>query len=217
VSISTITVGGESVTLVSLPTAPERRLVEWNFSDAVAAVESTFTGQVQTQEWPGADMLGGTMTMPSLTQPQADDWISFLMQCRGRRNAFLIGDPLKTSPRGSVAGTPLIDNTVTSGNAAMSQTLGIKGFTASAAGVLLRGDWIQFGFRFHRVLDDVDADGSGKATIPIWPSIREVPTDGGAIVTTNPKGLFRLANNQRTWSADVKRLTQLSFQIQEYR
>src|ERR1700722_6980418 len=140
-STSTITVGGNTVTLVSVPTKPERRMVEWNFSDAVATVSSPFTGQVQAQQWPGADMLAGTMTMPILTQSQADDWISFLMQCRGMLNVFQLGDPLKTVPAGSVAGTPLIDNSVSGGNAAMSQTLGTKGWTASAAGVLLRGDW----------------------------------------------------------------------------
>jgi hypothetical protein len=216
-SISTITVGGQTVTLVSLPTSRERRMVEWNLFDAVATVPSTFTGQVQAQQWPGADALSGTMTLPLLTQVQADDWLAFLKECRGMANAFQIGDPLKTTPNGSVAGTPLVDNTVSGGNAAMSQTLGIKGFTASATKVLARNDWIQFGYRLHSVLEDVNADSSGNATVPIWPSIREVPTDSSAIITSNTVGLFRLAQNKRTWSANETRLTSLSFQIQEYR
>lgn len=192
-------------------------MVEWNIFDAVAQVRAIFTGQSQRQEWPGADMLTGTMTMPKLTQAQADDWLAFLKQCRGTLNAFQIGDPLKTSPNGSVAGTPLIDNTVSGGNAAMSQTLGTKGWTASAAKVLARNDWIQIGYRLHSVLDDVDADGAGDATIPIWPALREVPTDGGAVITSDTKGLFSLSANKRGWSADETRLTSLSFAVQEYR
>jgi hypothetical protein len=216
-STSTITVGGQSVTLVSLPTSIERRMVEWNVADAVAIISSAFTGQAQAQQWPGADMFSGTMTMPLMTQAQADDWQAFLKECRGMANAFQIGDPLKTSPNGSVAGTPLVDNTVSGGNAAMSQTLGIKGFTPSATNVLARNDYIQVGYRLYGVLNNVNADSSGNATVSIWPSIRETPTDSGAIITENTMGLFRLANNKRTWSANETRLTSLSFQIQEYR
>src|SRR5258708_1774070 len=122
-------------------------------------------------------MWSGRMTLPPLTQTQARQWIAFLMQMRGMANAIQIGDPMGQTPAGSVAGTPLIDNSVTSGNAAMSQVLGTKGWTASAAGVLLRGDYIQVGYRLHRALDDVNVDASGKALIPVWPSLREIPTN----------------------------------------
>lgn len=215
-SASQITLNGSSVTLVALPS------VKWQgwqprISDAVAAVASPYTGQTQTQSWPGADMWAGTVTLPPLAQADADLWISFLMELRGMQNAFQLGDPLKATPRGSVAGAPLIDNTVSTGNAAMSQTLGTKGWTPGAAGVLLTGDYVQVGYRLHRVLDDVDADGSGNATLNIWPSLREVPADGAALGTDNCKGLFRLGSNQRQWSADYTRLTRLSFPILEYR
>lgn len=216
-SVSTITIAGQSITLVSLPTSRGPKMVEWKLHDTVGRVRSIFTGQSQRQQWPGADMLSGTITLPKLTQLQADDWQAFFAECRGTLNAFLIGDPLKTSPNGSVAGTPLIDNTVAGGNAAMSLTLGIKGFTSSAARVLARNDWIQIGYRRHMITTDVNADGSGKATVPIWPSIREVPTDGGAVITTNPLGLMSLAENDRGWSAEETRLTSISFAIQEYR
>jgi hypothetical protein len=216
-SISTITVGGVSVTLVSVPTAPGFKLLEYEATDQVAVVRSIFTGQTQAQQWPGADLWSWTVTMPKLNAAQADDWISFMLQCRGMANAFQLTDPMHTAPKGSIAGTPLVDNTVTGGNAAGSQTLGTKGWTASASGVLLRGDCFQIGYRFHKVLDNVNADGSGKATLNIWPSLREVPTDGGGVVTTNPAGLFRLASNKRTWSAEPSRLTSLSFPVQEWR
>ncbi len=216
-SISVITVGGQSVKLISLPSSPGFKLVEYSASDSVATVSSVFTGQVQAQEWPGADLWSWTVTMPKLTPEQAADWVASLLQCRGMANAFQLVDPMHATPRGSVAGTPLVDNTVTGSNAAMSQTLGTKGWTPLAAGVLKRGDQLQIGYRLHMVLDDVNADASGKATLSISPSLREQPTDGGAIITTNPAGLFRLATNKRTWSADPSRLTSLSFPVQEYR
>lgn len=216
-SISVITVGGQSVNLVSLPAKLAMRSVEFSFSDAVGSVTSEFTGQVQAQEWPGADSWSVTVGMAPLMQLEADDWMATLMQMRGMANAIQMADPLKLTPRGSVAGTPLIDNSVTGGNAAMSQTLGLKGFTASAAGVLMRGDNIQVGYRLHRVLDQVDADGSGKATVAIYPSLREIPTDSSALITSNCMGIFRRATNKGMWNADITRLTRLSVQLVEYR
>ena len=41
--------------------------------------------------------------------------------------------------------------------------------------------------------------------------------DNGGIVLHGAKGLFRLASNERVWSADAGRLTRSSFPIQEYR
>lgn len=216
-SISVITVGGNPVNLVALPSSPALRSVQFQMSDGVGIVESEFTGQVQAQQWPGKDLLSGTMTLPVLEQADADPWIAFLMELRGMLNAFQIGDPMKKTPRGTPSGTPLVDNSQTGGNAAMSQSLTTKGWTASATNLLLPGDWVQIGYRWHRVLDAVNADASGDATISIYPSLRELPADGGAVVTSSTKGLFRLAKNQRGWSADYTKLSSISFPIQEYR
>jgi len=105
-SVSVITVGTQSVNLVSLPTTPAPASVQFDMADAVATVRSTFTGQMQAQGWPGADALSGTVTMPPLTQAQADDWIAFLMELRGMANAFQIGDPMKSTPRGTGGALP---------------------------------------------------------------------------------------------------------------
>jgi hypothetical protein len=67
--------------------------------------------------------------------------------------------------------------------------LGTKGWTPYAAGVLLVGDYIQGGYWLYRVLDDVNADDSGNAVIPIWPSIREQPySTSGPAGFTNATG-----------------------------
>jgi len=217
VSISVITVNGQSVNLVAFPTSPGLRSIEFTLTDSVGIVPSVFTGQKQSQEWPGADMWSWALTLPGLTQLQEDDWACFLMEMRGMANAFQFGAPLKGTPRGSVAGTPLIDNTVTNGNSAMSQTLGLKGFTASATGVLKRGDYVQTGYRLYRCLVDVNADSSGKALIPIAPSLREIPVDSSALITANTQGLWRLSKNSRGYSTDVTQLSRMSFPIEEYR
>jgi hypothetical protein len=213
--ITTISLGGNAVSCVALPTSPGLQSVDFTFTDAVAIVSSPFTGQTQTQVWYGADGWSGTMTLPPLTQLQADNWISFLMELRGMANAFQIGDPLKRIPRGAVSGIPLVDGStpvVTGG-----QTLYTRGWTSNKFRLLLPGDYLQIGYRLHRVLDAVNSDANGKAAISIWPSLREVPTDGEQIILNNPVGLFRLATNKRQWSSDPSGLTRISFPILEYR
>jgi hypothetical protein len=81
--------------------------------------------------------------------------------------------------------------------------------------VLLAGDYIQVGVRLHRVLDTVNADGLGKATIAIWPSLREVPS--GAVITNHAVGLFRLASNDQSWDFDYTKLSNITMNVQEYR
>jgi hypothetical protein len=208
VSISVITVGGQSVNLVAMPSTPGMRTVEFEMDDAVGIVTSTFTGQVQAQQWPGADMLRGTMTLPVLVEANADRWKSFLAELRGMANAFQIGDPLKSTPAGTGAGTP----TANGAQAAGSQTLAMTGFTGT--GALLPGDYVQIGYRLYMVLEQQD---SATASVGIWPSLREALAGGETIITQNTVGLFRLATNKRGWSVDVTRLSQMSFKIQEYR
>jgi hypothetical protein len=212
-SVGTITVAGNPVTLVAMPAYPGARSVEFNVQDATATVVSPFTGQTQAQRWPGADMLSGTFTLPPMARADAANWIAFLMQLRGMAFAFQIGDPLNPTPLGAPSGSPV----VAAGNLAMSDTLATSGWTPSTVGLLLPGDWIQFGYRMHRVLDIVTSDSGGLATFQVWPALREIPATSAPVITTNPKGLFRLSTNARKFSFDITRLTHMSFPFQEYR
>jgi hypothetical protein len=131
------------------------------------------------------------------------------------QNAFQIGDPLGAVPQGHVQGNPLVDGTVAV--VAGGPILYTKGWTPSQINLLLPGDYIQVGYRYYNVLDAVISDAAGKSAINIWPSLREVPVDGQAVVTTNPVGLFRLAKNSIVWSEDFTKLCHLSFSFVEYR
>lgn len=232
-SLSTITLGGQQVTLVSRPQISLRE-VQWEINDAVALVTSPFTGQTQAQQWPGADMLRGTMTFPPLTQKQADQVIAFLMQCRGMTNGFLLGDPLKRQVTNAQMelGAPMVDGSVATNNLAGATQLVTKGWKPNAYNLLTPGDWIQLGttqpiqpgspiltgaVRLHRNLDTVNADANGAATLNLWPSLREQPADATAIVLHDTQGVFRMATNKRTWSADITRLSSVSFQVMEFR
>ncbi|ADW69020.1 hypothetical protein [Granulicella tundricola] len=217
--LNTITLNGQTVSIVASPTCIALRSIELSGSDSVAIVTSPFSGQTQAQQWPGADWWSGTATLPPLTQDQADEWLSFLMECRGMTNPFLMGDPLKSSPRGSVtsASVPVVDMSVTTLNQVGNQVLYTKGWLPNAFSLLLPGDYLQIGYRLHRCLDRVNSDANGKASFSIFPSLRDLPADGQPIILNNPQGLFRRGSNKMTWSSDYTGLTNLSFPLIEYR
>ncbi|SEB40604.1 hypothetical protein [Terriglobus roseus] len=228
-ALSTITVGGQTITLVDLPAPnshqsaffkyepPGFRTVQWDIDDPAAVVTSGYGSQTQIQPWPGAESIGGTFSLVPLTQAEADQWISFLMALRGQANAFMIGDPAKTRPRGNPQDSvPLVTTaTIATQNLPGSNQLVTRGW--SGAGRLLEaGDWLQIGFRFYRNLFPVMST-DGTATLTVWPSLREQPTDATRIILHDCKGLFRLADSKRTWNADYTRLTTISFKFVEWR
>ena len=94
-------------------------------------------------------------------------------------------------------------------------TIKLKGFTASAANVLLPGDWIQIGYRIYRTLIAATADSTGRLALSIWPQIRESPGDGAAVVLNRTQGLWRLQNNARKWSISAARVYGMQFDIRE--
>jgi hypothetical protein len=176
---------------------------------------SPFTGETQAQEWPG-EMWQIDGTLPPMARADAEEWLSFLIALRGSSGTFYYGDPSVSAPRGVATGTPLVNGA----NAAGSKTLVTKGWTHSIAGILKKGDYLQIGSgtsqRLYKVVyADVDSDGSGDATIDIFPRLREALADGDAITTSNCRGVFRLAVNAREWSISTAKHYGLTFKAIE--
>ena len=212
-STSSISLDGSTITLVSLPTSPAPRMVEPWVSDSVAVITSVFTGQTQAQGSTGADLGGMMVTYPPLTATQAAPIQAFLMQMRGMARAVQFTPPEITGNAGTPHGTPVVNGA----QVAASTTLATTGWTPSTNKLLLPYDLIQIGYRLYRVLDVVNSDSSGHATFEIFPSLREDVTNAEAIITINPKGLYRLAANKRNWMTDYTKLTHISFPLVEYR
>lgn len=105
-------------------------------------------------------------------------------------------------PTPAYAAAPLVNGADQTG-----ATLAIDGVQASKTGVFLAGDWFQLGSgsssRLHMVTADADSNGSGEATLDIWPPLRASPADNVALTITNPKGVFRLTGDANGWDADA--------------
>jgi hypothetical protein len=218
------------VTLVSMPQLPGEqnplglRSVQFGASDAVAIVSSPFTGQTQRQQWLGADMLTAKCALMPLYSSEAAQWKSWLMAMRGMANAVQLGDPDAQAPKGiasSRTGVPVCNTggSPSTVNIAGSQTLQVRGFAPNLFRLLDPGDAIQVGYRMYYVVDEpVNSNSSGDATINIWPTLREQPPDGTAVILNQPKALFGLASNMRNWSLRPPRITDItSIDLVEFR
>lgn len=181
---------------VSLPTTLSPAAITITARSAVGQSISPFSMTQQVFEHQG-EVWAAQIEMPPMVRADAENWIAFLLSLRGVAGTFYMGDPSAKTPRGTWAGSPL----VVGAHAARVRSVAVDGFTVGATGKA--GDWIQFGStttsRLHKVLQDFTANGSGQATIEIWPALRDALSDNAAFVTTEPKGIWRLGSNERTW------------------
>jgi hypothetical protein len=200
--------------IISRPSSPAWKQLDFTAHDSVGVTQSPFTIQSQTQYWAGGDYWLVNASLPAMSNTNADAWVSFLLECRGRLNVFQLSDPSKKKPSGRPAGTPLVSGT----NAATATVLNTRGWKPLTNRLLLPRDYIQIGCRLYNVVSaPVNSDSSGNATINIWPSLREQVTDGTAIITVNCTGLFRLASNDREYTFRETKTVGLSFKCEEAR
>jgi hypothetical protein len=153
------------------------------------------------------------ITLPQMKRAEAEVWISFFMKLYGSYGTFTMGDPNGATPRGSAAttaGTPVVNGASQTGG-----ELDIDGLPTSETGYLLAGDYIQLGTgtgaQLYKVLDDVDTNASGEATVTIWPDLRSSPADNATVVVSNAVGLFRLGTNVTDWQINQAGFYSMTF------
>jgi hypothetical protein len=159
----------------------------------VGVSASPFTGQQQVYKHQG-EWWEAEMSFPPMKRENAEEVAAFLMKLSGMYGTFLMGDPANTSPRGIGTGTPLVKGAGQTGNELVTD-----GWTTDTNNILMAGDWIQLGSgatsRLYKVLDNVNSDSTGTATLTLFPSLRSSPADNAVIVTSNPVGQWRLSTN----------------------
>jgi hypothetical protein len=194
------------------PTHTGLASVELTARDVVSISESPFTFSQQVVRHAGAQW-SATVSLPPMKRADAEYWNAFLLRLRGRSGTFLLGDPNSATPRGSastVVGTPRVNGGSQTGN-----ELVVDGLPTSATGYLLAGDYIQLGSgstsRLYKVLEDVDTNATGEATLNLWPDLRSSPLDNSVIVVSNAKGVFRLVSNDVVWSINSASVYGISF------
>lgn len=185
------------------------RSVNIRAQSVVGVSKSPFTGQQQVYKHQG-QWWEMEVTMPPMKRDEAEQVAAFLLKMNGQYGTFLLGDKANTAPRGVGTGTPLVNGASQTGDQLLTD-----GWTTSTTGILKAGDWIQLGTgsatRLYKVLDDVDSDGLGEATINIWPNLRQSPADNAEVFISSPKGQWRLAANDTNFSIDEASVYGITF------
>lgn len=197
---------------ITLPTSPTSRSIVIHKRSAVGMAASPFTYQAQTYVWSGQVWLADIM-LPPMPRAQAEPWVAALSSLNGREGSFLLGDTANKTARGVATGTPLVKGASQTGS-----DLVTDGWTNGVTGILKAGDWVQLGSgstaRLYKVLVDANSNGSGEATLTLWPKLRSSPADNAALTISSPMGRFMLAEDI-DWSIDTAKTYGLSFQAVE--
>ena len=136
------------------------------------------------------DLAFGAMTRANF----AEIW-SFLNSRAGQASSFTISVPGLVTPRGTAVGTPVVN-----GGAQYGSNLVTDGWSNNSA-VLKKGDFIEIegDRKVYQITSDVTSNGSGQATLPIFPALRKVPGDN---VTVHTEVVFTVALTADSLSAD---------------
>ena len=182
-------------------------------NNTVGVSVSPFTAKQQVYKYTG-QFWEAEISLPPMKRSDAEYWISFLLKLNGSYGTFLLGDPNGATARGVATGTPLVKGASQTGSELITD-----GWTPDTTGILKAGDYIQLGTgdssRLHKILDDVDSNSSGEATLTLWPDLRSAPADNAAIVVSGAKGVFRLSTNQQDWNVNEASVYGMTFPARE--
>ena len=196
---------------LSLPTSIGIAQIEFRATNAVAVSRSPFTYSTQVHAYSGQSWQAD-VTLPSIRRDLAEEWVAWLISLKGQLGTFYLGDPNAVTPRGSARDTDTIQ---VSGATSSGNTLAIDSAPASQTGYLKAGDYMQVGSgtsrQLFKVLADVNTNGSGQATVDIWPDVRTTIANNSAVTVENTKGIFRLASNEQGFSINEASFYGISF------
>ncbi len=193
------------------PSAGVLRLVR-----VVSASRSEFTLSQQAYRFPGSQWKCD-LTFPPLNLEKAGMVKAFLLALDGSYGTFLYGDPLALAMGriGAGGGSPVADGAGQTG-----ETLNIRGCAENVAGWGKRGDYFQIGTgslaRLYKLIQDVETNSDGKATLNFKPALRYASSDGADVIFDRPMGVMRVSGNVAEWSEDTTKMTRIGFSFEEY-
>lgn len=165
-----------------------------HFPHAPTSVALERISQVQVSE-SDHDFAGGVYVFPGKRWRAVLQWKStpfevgadlraHISKLNGREHTFLVTP--KEKRRGLGGGNPVVSVANQTGAEIVTD-----GWPVGTTGVLLPGDFISIDDRLYEITDQVDSDGSGTATLKLWPYVCRVVSVGTDVEIDNPAGEFR--------------------------
>jgi len=182
---------------IAMPSSPNFKSAKWGIVYNTMRHVSPLNRVTQTIERPGA-LWTGSFVLPPMERADAEEWIAFLLKLRGMSGRFYGYDPSARTPRGVATGTPLVNGASQTGT-----SLNTDGWTTSTTNILRTGDYFQVGTELKKVVQDINSDGVGAATLVFEPPLRSSPADNAAITTTNPVCVMSLSSDDTSWDVDT--------------
>lgn len=198
---------------IALPANKGLAKIRLTANNMVGVSQSPFTAKQQVYKYTG-QFWEAEISLPPMKRADAEYWISFLLKLNGSYGTFLLGDPNGATPRGTATGSPLVKGASQTGNELLTD-----GWTANVTNILKAGDYIQLGSsataQLYKVLDDVNSNSSGEATLTIWPDLRSSPSDNANITVNGTRGVFRLTSGAQSWDINEATFYGMTFAARE--
>ena len=197
---------------LTLPTATGIQTQRFALTRIVGVSQSPFTRQEQVIQHQG-EYWSATVQLPPMLKDNASQWLAFLLQLRGRRGTFKLGDQDRKTIQGVATGTIRVNGASQTGN-----QVALDGFAVSTNNVFKAGDYIQINSYLYMITEDVNSNGSGEADVKIEPSLRsglETIADNDTVLYTNTTTLMRLDSNEVAWDTDQVSKYGISFACSE--
>lgn len=197
---------------LTLPTATGIQTQRFALTRIVGVSQSPFTRQEQVIQHQG-EYWSATVQLPPMLKDNASQWLAFLLQLRGRRGTFKLGDQDRKTIQGVATGTIRVNGASQTGN-----QVALDGFAISTNNVFKAGDYIQINSYLYMVTEDVNSNGSGEADVKIEPSLRsglETINDNDTVIYTNTTTIMRLDSNEVAWDTDQVSKYGISFACSE--
>lgn len=184
---------------LTFPTVSGVTTQRFSLVRTVAVSTSPFTGQDQVVQHEG-EYWTTQIQFPPMLKAKAAVVIAFLLQLRGRRGTFKIGDQDRKTIQGVATGTIRVNGASQTGN-----QVALDGFANSTSNVFKAGDYITIGSYLYMVTEDVTSNSSGEADVKIEPALRqgiETIADNATVTYTNTTTVMRLDSNETGWDTD---------------
>jgi hypothetical protein len=197
---------------LTLPTATGITTQRFSLTRIVGVSQSPFTRQEQVIQHQG-EYWSATVQLPSMMKNTAAQWLAFLLQLRGRRGTFKLGDQDRKTIQGVATGTILVNGAAQTGN-----QIALDGFAVSTNNVFKAGDYIQIGSFLYMVTEDADSNGSGESNVRIEPSLRtglEAIPNNTTVIYQDTTTIMRLDSNEVAWDTDQVSKYGISFACSE--
>lgn len=173
---------------------PGMQMIDFDIDQNTSDTPATHNKERQTQVFKGHLLKITLDVVDPLDRFQVKKWYTFQMRLKGPEKTFEFSPSFLGTSDGNPSGSPSVDS-ITSDN----ETITTSGWDADLTNALRVGDIIECNGEFKFVAKDIDTDGSGNASIPVWPPFRSDPS-GSDVIFDSPTGTFSLLNEDSvTW------------------